>query len=107
MKKSFFLTVGKFFGNHKKKISSELKKKIVHTFQTNLRFFFSYRIFFFNNVGKYFEFFFVKKFFFQVFFMGFAPQYPQPGLRTWTPHAFGLRTLVGTDSRSTAFHKKP
>ena len=29
----------------------------------------------------------------------FVPSpYLPPGLRPWTPHAFGLRTLVGTDA---------
>ena len=32
--------------------------------------------------------------------------HPLPGLRSWTPHYFGLRTLVGTGLHSTAFLKK-
>ena len=42
---------------------------------------------------------------FEFFFMGGVrrPPHPPPGLRPWTPHAFGLRTLVGSGSRSTAF----
>ena len=34
------------------------------------------------------------------------PLAPPPGLRRWTPHSFGLRTLVRTGLRSTAFLKK-
>ena len=29
-----------------------------------------------------------------------------PALRPWTPHAFGMRILVGTGLRSTAFQQK-
>jgi len=41
----------------------------------------------------------VQKFFSQFFFFfffagGFAPPHPPPGLRPWTPHFFGLRTLA-------------
>ena len=37
---------------------------------------------------------------------GFGILAPPPGRRPWTPHAFGLRTLVETGSHSRHFSKK-
>ena len=49
-------------------------------------------------------------FFTHSFFYGrgaWAPRtQPPPGLRPWTLYGFGLRTLVGTGSRSTVFQQK-
>ena len=49
-----------------------------------------------------------KFFFVEIFFLwaGASTPGPLPGLRPWTPHAFGLRTLVGTGSRSMEFQQK-
>ena len=46
---------------------------------------------------------------FQFFFLaeGFAPPHPHRGCTPWIPHAFGLRTLVGTGTRSMAFKELP
>ena len=63
-----------------------------HTFQTILRRIFFIRIFFFKC--------------YKILSTFFLWQGVPPGLCHQTPHAFGLRTLVGTGQRSTAFQQK-
>ena len=63
-------------------ISDDFEKKIFLVLRKN------------NFDGKMFE--NLSNFFFlNIFFAGgFAPPHPRPGLRAWTPHAFGLRALT-------------
>ena len=80
-------------------------KKISGTNQMILRFIFKVKKkkIRWKNVRKIFEIFFYRNFF---LWAGASTPGPLPGLRPWTPHAFWLRTLVGTGSRSTAFQQK-
>ena len=57
----------------------------------------------FFKCRKIVDFFFCRNFTFHGWGKGFASP---PGLCLWTPHAIGLRTLVGTGKRSTAFQQK-
>ena len=81
--------------------SDDFKKKKYVTFEKKKNF----RL---KNVRKSFENNCCPIFFYNIFLWtgSFAPPYLPPGLRPWIPHDFGLRTLVGTGSCSTAYQQK-
>jgi len=103
----FFLIVRNFFENRGKIWPKNFFRLISMQFyfgtnQTILRISFTFKKKKFDE--KMLDIFSVVEFFF--FAGGLALPHPPPGLRSWTPHDFGLKTLVGTGSRSTASIKK-